>query len=97
MAADNDAMQGQLGFEDTGDGDTLGEMTFNQGLTELEQIIRDLESGRLALEESLQRYERGVGLLRSLQEKISQAEQKVTVLLGEIEPESSDDVDKNLS
>lgn len=73
------------------------ELTFNGGLAELEQIIRDLESGQLELEDSLARYERGVALLRALQGKISEAEQKVTVLLGEIEPDSSDDIDEKLS
>ena len=73
------------------------DVTFSEGLAELEQIIRALEGGQLELEESLVQYERGVGLLRALQGKISEAEQKVTVLLGEIEPESSDAVDSTLS
>ncbi len=77
--------------------DRQKEPTFNEGLVELEQIIRDLEGGQLSLEDSLKRYERGVGLLRSLQEKIANAEQKVTVLLGELEPETSDDIDTQLS
>jgi len=38
-----------------------------------------------------------VGLLRALQGKIAEAEQKVTTLLGEIEPESSDEIDSTLS
>lgn len=74
-----------------------GDITFNQGISELETIIRELEGGRLELEDSLLKYERGVGLLRVLQAKISEAEQKVTVLLGELEPESSDDVDTQVS
>lgn len=73
------------------------ELTFNGGLAELEQIIRDLESGQLELEDSLTRYERGIALLRALQGKIAEAEQKVTVLMGEFEPESSDDIDEKLS
>ena len=72
-------------------------ITFNQGISELEAIIRDLEGGRLELEDSLLKYERGVALLRILQTKISEAEQKVTVLLGELEPDSSDDVDTKVS
>ncbi len=89
-------MAEQNGTMQRSEGD-VQEMTFNQGLAELEQIIRDLEGNQLELEDSLKRYERGVGLLRMLQEKISQAEQKVTVLLGEIEPDSDDDIDVRLS
>ena len=73
------------------------DVTFNEGLAELESIIRSLEGGQLELEESLVQYERGVGLLRALQGKIAEAEQKVTTLLGEIEPESSDEIDSTLS
>ena len=73
------------------------DVTFNEGLAELESIIRSLEGGQLELEESLVQYERGVGLLRALQGKIGDAEQKVTTLLGEIEPESSDEIDSTLS
>ncbi len=72
-------------------------VTFREGIGELEGIIHDLEGGQLELEDSLLKYERGVSLLRALQTKIAEAEQKVTVLLGEIEPESTDDVDTQLS
>ena len=73
------------------------DVTFNEGLAELESIIRSLEGGQLELEESLVQYERGVGLLRALQGKVAEAEQKITTLLGEIEPESSDEIDSTLS
>ncbi len=76
---------------------TPANVTFKEGIGELEEIIRELEGGQLELEDSLLKYERGVGLLRALQSKISDAEQKVTVLLGEIEPESSDAIDEQLS
>lgn len=57
------------------------DMTFKEASIELEQIVRALESGDLELEESLERYGRGVELLRSLRERLSGAEQKVRVLL----------------
>jgi exodeoxyribonuclease VII small subunit len=75
----------------------IGDLTFAQATEELEGIVRALESNQLELEESLKRYERGVALLKSLQERLKDAEQKVTVLLGEIEPESSDATDTTLS
>lgn len=57
------------------------DMTFKEASIELEQIVRALESGDLELEESLERYGRGVELLKSLRERLSGAEQKVRVLL----------------
>jgi exodeoxyribonuclease VII small subunit len=70
----------------------MEELTFAQALEELEGIVRALEGNQLELEDSLARYERGVALLRSLQTRLTSAQQKVTVLMGELEPERDDDV-----
>lgn len=59
----------------------IDEMTFKEASIELEQIVRSLEAGDLELEESLARYSRGVELLKSLRERLTNAEQKVRVLL----------------
>jgi len=63
-------------------------MSFGEALTELEGIVSSLEGGQLELEESLSRYERGVSLLRALQVKLGDAQQKVTMLIGELETEA---------
>lgn len=59
----------------------IDEMTFKEASIELEQIVRSLESGDLELEDSLERYGRGVELLKSLRARLADAEQKVRVLL----------------
>lgn len=59
----------------------IDEMTFKEASIELEQIVRSLEAGDLELEESLSKYTRGVELLKSLRERLANAEQKVQVLL----------------
>ncbi len=70
------------------------EMRFSDALAELESIVSALESGQLELEESIARYERGVALLRACQARLAEAEQRVTMLMGEIESESpSEDAD----
>jgi exodeoxyribonuclease VII small subunit len=61
------------------------EQSFGEALAELDQIVAGLESGQLELEESMARYERGVGLVKALQTKLAQAQQKVTMLIGELE------------
>ena len=58
----------------------VDEMTFKEASIELEQIVRSLEAGDLELEDSLERYGRGVELLRSLRERLASAEQRVRVL-----------------
>ena len=59
----------------------LDEMTFREASTELEQIVRLLEAGDLELEEALSEYGRGVDLLKSLRQRLAEAEQRVRVLL----------------
>ena len=61
------------------------DLAFGDALEELETIVSALESGQLDLEDSLSRYERGVALLRALQAKLADAQQKVTMLIGELE------------
>lgn len=59
----------------------IEDMTFKEASIELERIVRSLEAGDLELEESLERYGRGVELIKSLRARLSEAEQKVRVLL----------------
>ena len=49
---------------------SIEDMTFKEASIELEQIVRSLEAGDLELEESLERYGRGVELLRSLRDRL---------------------------
>ena len=76
----------------------IEQMTFAQALAELEGIVRALESNTLELEDSLERYERGVALLRALQGRLTDAQTKVDSLLGQLEAEKDDEaVDTTLS
>ena len=67
------------------------EMRFSDALAELETIVSALESGQLELEDSIARYERGVALLRACQAQLAEAEQRVTMLMGELETDDASD------
>ena len=56
--------------------------SFEIALTQLQQIVADLEEGRLGLEPSLARYEEGIRLLRNCHRILEQAEQKIELLVG---------------
>jgi exodeoxyribonuclease VII small subunit len=58
------------------------DLTFEQALTELEAVVRDLEDGTTGLEEGLARYEAGVGLLKFCYAQLRQAEQRILLLTG---------------
>lgn len=69
----------------------IEDMTFRQGMSELDGIVAKLESNSLELEESLEAYERGVKLLRELRTRLSKAQQQVDQLMGELEEAPSDE------
>lgn len=54
---------------------------FEQALQQLETLVQQMEGGNLTLEQSLQAFEQGVGLTRQCQQALTQAEQRVQVLL----------------
>jgi len=54
---------------------------FEDALAELEGIVQRLEKGELPLEESLAAFERGMGLVRQLGDRLTQVEERVDVLL----------------
>jgi len=57
-------------------------LSFEQALTDLEQIVRALEDGQIGLEDSLAHYEKGVGLLKRCYGQLRQAEQRIQLLAG---------------
>lgn len=75
----------------------IDQLSFREAMAELDQIIGVLESNTLELEDSLVSYERGVGLLASLQKRLTDAQQRVDTLMGELTPQVSDATDTTLS
>jgi exodeoxyribonuclease VII small subunit len=61
---------------------------FEGAIAELETIVRKLEEGDLALEQSLELYERGVRLSRYCHGRLEEAERRIEILGegGEIAP-----------
>ena len=65
--------------------------TFEQSISELEQIVSQLENGDVTLDESLSLFERGIKLSKGCQKMLDAAEKKVSILMtdenGEIKKE----------
>lgn len=62
--------------------ETKKELTFEEALAELEGLVRELEEGKIGLEDALARYERGVVLLKSCHGQLQKAEQRILELTG---------------
>jgi exodeoxyribonuclease VII small subunit len=55
--------------------------SFEDGLKELEEVVRELEGGELPLEKALERFERGVALAEACRKQLEEAESRVEILL----------------
>ena len=61
--------------------------TFEAALAELETLVAAMESGDLALEQSLTSYQRGAELLKYCQSQLTNAQERVRILeAGELKP-----------
>ena len=52
-------------------------VSFEQAMSELEEIVHVLEDSQLPLEELVDKYERGAGLLRICQQRLNNAQQRI--------------------
>jgi exodeoxyribonuclease VII small subunit len=57
------------------------ELTFEQALEELQEVVAGLESGELALEDSLRLFERGQALAERCSQLLEQAELRLRQLV----------------
>jgi exodeoxyribonuclease VII small subunit len=61
-------------------GKTQKTQGFESAMSELEQIVADMEAGKLSLEDSLAAYKRGAELLSFCRTRLEDAQQQVRVL-----------------
>ena len=64
--------------------------TFESCLEELEKVVKELETGDLPLERSLELFEKGVGLSESCRKQLEDAETRIETLMrkdGKLQPE----------
>lgn len=73
-----------------------GGKKFEAALEELEEVVEQLESGELSLEDSLAAFEKGVGLVKFCNQKLNEVEKKIELLVkdrdGRLELRAFDDL-----
>ena len=57
------------------------DISFEKGLSRLEELIQELESGESELDHSLKLFEEGVKLSRGLNRKLDEVDKKLEILL----------------
>ena len=55
--------------------------TFESGLQELEQIVKEMESGELPLERALELFEKGMRLSETCRKQLEEAETRIEMLV----------------
>ena len=63
----------------------LEDLSFEDALGRLEEIVQDLESGQMPLEESLKRFQEGMTLRSLCLARLQEAETKIEQVLAETE------------
>ncbi len=61
--------------------------SFEDSLKQLETIVSKLESGELALEQSLEQFEIGTKLYKECKDQLSVAEKKIAILTESLKEE----------
>ncbi len=70
--------------DDGSDGPTAGEeMSYEDSLERLEEIVQRLESGQLPLDESLRLFEEGTQLTKVCQRRLTEAELRIERLMAD--------------
>jgi len=57
------------------------EISFEQSIAELEQVVAKLEKGDLPLEESMSLFNKGINLTAFCSKKLNEAEKEITILI----------------
>ena len=56
------------------------EINFETAMNRLEEIVDQMESGKMMLEELIVRYEEGMKLVKVCQERLASAEQRIEII-----------------
>ena len=65
-----------------GSDDNIGEMSFEQALRALEEVVRALETGEVPLDESITLYERGEALRKHCQARLDAAQARIEKIVA---------------
>ena len=59
------------------------ELNFEETMQELDKIVQELEKGDLNLDDSINKFEEGMKLSKSVSDYLEKAEKKITVLIND--------------
>ena len=60
--------------------DSIKDLSFEEAMTQLETIVRELESGRIKLDDAVNAYEKAVALKQLCENKLKVIERRVEII-----------------
>ena len=72
---------------------SLDKLSFEEAIKELTGIVEKIEHGEIALQESLQQYERGMALIKHCRTVLQKAEKRIEKI-SEAEPATQEEPDE---
>jgi len=67
--------------------DDLTKLTFEQAIGQLKEIVTRIEQGQIALQDSLDQYEKGMALIKHCRDILQKAEKRIEKIAKEEPPE----------
>ena len=67
--------------------DNIGELSFEEAITGLTDIVGKIEQGQIPLQDSLEQYERGMAMIKHCRTILQKAEQRIEKITKEEEGE----------
>lgn len=65
----------------------MSKKSFEDSMTKLEEIVSELESGDISLDDSIKKFEEGIKLYKSCKDSLAKSEKKIKVLTESLKEE----------
>jgi len=71
----------------------IGELSFEEAIAGLTDIVGKIEQGRIPLQDSLEQYERGMALIKHCRTILQKAEQRIEKITQEQESQKEEEAE----
>jgi exodeoxyribonuclease VII small subunit len=70
----------------------MAKKTFEEAMKQLEQIVKDLETGEMPLEKAIKKFEEGIKISKYCSDKLDESEKKITQLMRDSDDDTVSEV-----
>ena len=70
----------------------MAKKTFEMAMKQLEQIVKDLETGDMPLEKAIKKFEEGIKISKFCSDKLDESEKKITLLMQDSDDKKASEI-----